>query len=279
MSIARKLIEAEQVPFGYRRGDNAAFSAAGGVPCGSVTELIERSKFVLLCLPARGLHELFLAHDSVSARARPGQVFIDLGVAPLALKLRLRERLADAQAFLLDAPMMGNPALIEAGRAVVYVSGDATAAAAAEAVLLNFAARVPYVGDFGNGSKLKYVSNLLLAVHTVAAAEAIKYGRRAGLDMACLLGLMSPIVQSGVLAIRGKDMANGIYGTGGGTVALLLDVIGIIEEDARLIDARVPLLHSAKRVFEDAARQGYGNMDVECMASISAEESQHRVGT
>ena len=33
-----------------------------------------------------------------------------------------------------------------------------------------------YLGEFGNGSKMKYVANLLVAIHNVSAAEAFVLG-------------------------------------------------------------------------------------------------------
>ena len=40
-----------------------------------------------------------------------------------------------------------------------------------------------YTGEFGTGARMKYIANLLLAVHTVAAAEAMVLARRSGLDL------------------------------------------------------------------------------------------------
>ena len=40
-----------------------------------------------------------------------------------------------------------------------------------------------HTGAFGTGARLKYIANLLLAVHTVAAAEAMELARRSGLDL------------------------------------------------------------------------------------------------
>ena len=38
------------------------------------------------------------------------------------------------------------------------------------------------VGAFGNGSRMKYVANLLVAINNVASAEAMVLGMKAGLD-------------------------------------------------------------------------------------------------
>ena len=52
----------------------------------------------------------------------------------------------------------------------------------AEPVFRHFARVSHYLGAFGNGSKMKFVANLLVAVHNVASAEAMVLGMKAGLD-------------------------------------------------------------------------------------------------
>jgi 3-hydroxyisobutyrate dehydrogenase-like beta-hydroxyacid dehydrogenase len=41
-----------------------------------------------------------------------------------------------------------------------------------------------YLGRFGNGSKMKFAANLLVAIHNVSTAEAVILARRSGLDPA-----------------------------------------------------------------------------------------------
>jgi putative dehydrogenase len=267
LAIARKLIGAGTVPFGYRRADNSAFVEAGGRHCASAAELVDQSDIVLLCVPDAALESLFFGAGNVLAHVRAGQTFVDLGVAPIELKRKVRDRLSRASAIFLDAPVMGNPPLIEAGRAVVYMSGEEEACRVVEDELRKFAA-ARYVGKFGDGSKLKYVSNMLLAVHTVAAAEAVVYAKRSGLDIGTLLDHIPPIAQSGVLGMRGKTMASGAYGKGAGTVSMLLDVINVIHDDALASGIELTFLGSAKQYYERAVSEGLGDSDTESLVEV-----------
>ena len=38
------------------------------------------------------------------------------------------------------------------------------------------------VGEFGDGSRMKFIANLLVTIHNVASAEAMVLGIKAGLD-------------------------------------------------------------------------------------------------
>src|SRR5437016_845489 len=67
-------------------------------------------------------------------------------------------------------------------KVVVYASGDPAAIERLQPAFLAFARKVHDLGAYGNGSKMKFVANHLVAIHNVAAAEAMVLGRKAGLD-------------------------------------------------------------------------------------------------
>ena len=51
-------------------------------------------------------------------------------------------------------------------------------------VFADFSRQAHDLGAFGNGMKMKFVANLLVAIHNVASAEAMVLGIKAGLDPA-----------------------------------------------------------------------------------------------
>src|SRR5258708_12391020 len=62
-----------------------------------------------------------------------------------------------------------------------------------------------YLGGFGAGSKMKCVANLLVAVHTLAAAEAMVLSTKAGLDPEMVMKVINPsIAGSTMLAALGS---------------------------------------------------------------------------
>ena len=76
-------------------------------------------------------------------------------------------------AILLDCTLSGTGAQARTKDLVVYSSGDAKSCRQIASVLDGFARAHYYVGAFGAGSKMKCVANLLVAIHNVAAAEAM----------------------------------------------------------------------------------------------------------
>src|SRR5208283_4321907 len=65
---------------------------------------------------------------------------------------------------------------------IFYASGDSKTIERLRPVFRDFSRGVYDLGAFGNGSKMKYVANLLVAIHNVSAAEAMVLGMKAGLD-------------------------------------------------------------------------------------------------
>ncbi len=273
MALARRLRAHGVAPFGFRRGSMAAFEDLGGTACSSPDELLDRSDVVLLCTPASalaGFVERCLAR-SWPTSARP--VIADLGVGPLDARSAGCRQLREAGITLLDAPVMGNPPMIEAGRATLYVSGDEAVFRRIEAALGIITANAPYLGAFGHGTQLKLASNLLLAAHTVAAAEAVALCRASNLDPALLLAHLPPIARSGVLDARGTAMVQGAATQGQGSNAMLVEVIESIEGHARGLGLDLPLLAAARERFERAGEIGLAEMDTPTVVQVYGQRA------
>src|SRR5690606_31602305 len=101
-------------------------------------------------------------------------------------KQRNHDLLAKAGITMLDCPLSGTGAQAATGDLAVYASGHADAYESCRAAFAGFARVSHYLGAFGNGSRMKLVANLLVAVHNVAAAEAVVLGLRAGLERSTL---------------------------------------------------------------------------------------------
>ena len=61
-------------------------------------------------------------------------------------------------------------------------AATAPRSASCKPLFAGFARATRDLGAFGNGSKMKYVANLLVAINNVASAEAMVLGLKAGLD-------------------------------------------------------------------------------------------------
>src|SRR5260221_2427367 len=125
----------------------------------------------------------------------------EVSTLPIEAKQRAREGLAEAGIIMLDCPLSGTGAQAVTRDLVIYASGDRAACERCAPVFAGFSRLTHYVGAFGNGSRMKFLANLLVAIHNVASAEAMVLGIKAGLDPApivkviCSRGCSSRTVQ------------------------------------------------------------------------------------
>lgn len=188
-------------------------------------------------------------------------VVADTSTLSLAAKVEARAVLAEAGLTLVDCPVSGTGAQAQSGDLAVFASGPAQALDRCEPVLAAFSRVVHRVGEFGAGSKLKYLANLLVAVHTAAAAEMLALAEQAGVDPAAALAVISDSAgNSRMLEVRGPSMAAHAYGAGV-AVDLFRKDMRIIAAFATEAGASTPLLDVAASLYDLASAAGLGAQD------------------
>ncbi len=247
-----------------------ALHAAGGFSQASVSAVARESSLLITSLPhEQALEEVLFGAGGVVSAARPGLLVIETSTLTLAAKERARAGLLEAGIAMLDAPLSGTGAQALRKDICVLASGDRVDFDRACALLSHCARSVRYVGPFGAGSKVKYIANLLIAVHTLAAAEALVLGEKAGFNPAALLDiLLDSAASSRMLEVRGASMAAGTYQT----PAMKLDVfqkdLEIIAGFARESSCPVPLLTASLPIFTAAAAHDLGSQDTAAVIAI-----------
>ena len=247
-----------------------ALERMGGLAARSPAEVAARSRVLITSLPSPGAMEsAFLGKDGIAAGARPGTAVIEASTMTLELKERLRRRLARQKVVLLDCPISGTGAQAAAKDIVVYASGDRRAFSRHRRVFDGFARGTWYCGDFGTGSKLKFVANLLVTIHNLSTAEAMVVGEKAGLD----LGLLYKVIGDGagssrMFQVRGPLMVAGRYLPPHMKCEIYRKDIDIIEAYARRLRCPTPLFSSSLPFYAAALRQGWGQHDTAAIHAV-----------
>ena len=118
------------------------------------------------------------------APVKKRRVVIEASTFTLEDKVAAERALRKAGHVALDCPVSGTGAQANTGDIVIYASGEARSIARQRRLFADFSRKLYDLGEFGNGSRMKYVANLLVAIHNVASAEAMVLGMKAGLDPA-----------------------------------------------------------------------------------------------
>src|SRR5207253_956736 len=145
--------------------------SAGGMPATSVATVAQLVEVLITSLPsAQALHDVT---DELTGK---GRVVMETSTLPIEDKERARDTLGKKGIVLLDCPLSGTGAQARAKDLVVFASGDEAAFRTCEPYMPGFSRAHYFLGDFGNGSRMKFVANLLVAIHNVSTAEAFAIG-------------------------------------------------------------------------------------------------------
>ena len=277
--IAANLIASGFTVYGYRRSGLDEFVKGGGRRAASPAELAAHVDVIVTCLPdEKALDDVIGGPSGLLAGVRPGQVLLEISTLQLDEKLRQHARLAAAGVAMLDCPLSGNPDYARQRRAVAFVSGETEAIARARPVIQGITDRTVEVGAFGNGSRMKYLANMLVAVHCMAAAEAFNAGARVGLTPELVAEALNlGAGASAQLAVRAPVVSGARLGQRSGNTGAHHGEFPTIENFLRSIGAATPLFDTAKQYYEASTAAGFGGLDTSMIftAILRAESTPH----
>ena len=240
---------------------------AGGIVAGSEREVARLARIVILSLPSTGALSRVAGEIVLNGKAK--NILIETSTLPIAAKEAARKRLAAAGATLLDCPLSGTGAQARAKDLIVYGSGDPAAFRKSVPVLKGFSRGHYYVGRFGNGSKMKFAANLLVAIHNISSAEAVILARRAGLDPALAVKVLGDGAgASRMLQVRGPLMVRRSYRPATVTNVTWQKDMKIIGAFVKQLGSPAPLFNATKAVYQAAMREGYAGSDTAAVCAV-----------
>jgi putative dehydrogenase len=152
---------------------------------------------------------------------------------------------------------------------VVFASGPRAAYRRVVPVLDAFARAHHHVGPFGAGSKTKFVANLLVGIHNVAAAEALVLAMKAGLDPARTLAIVADGAGgSRMLQVRGPSMVLGDYSKAMNRLSLWAKDLAVITEFARGLGCPTPLFSTTLPLYRAAIDMGREDEDTAAVCAV-----------
>ena len=243
---------------------------AGGSVARSCREIAKRCAVMVTSLPSS---EALLDTATVLSQApRARRVVLETSTLPIPIKEEAHRRLATRGITLLDCPLSGTGAQARMKDLIVYASGERSAYRRAAPVMNGFARAHYYVGPFGAGSKMKFIANLLVAIHNVAAAEAFVLARKAGLDPALMLKVISDGAGSSrMLQVRGPMMVGGDYSNATMKVQVWQKDMTIIGDFARKLNCPTPLFAASAPFYNAAMAMGRGAEDTAAVCAVLEE--------
>jgi len=240
---------------------------AGVTIARSAADVAEQAPVVLLSLP-KPEALMNVAREIAAAKVKP-RTIAEMSTFNISDKEKAEKVFAKAGHTLLDCPVSGTGAQAKARDLVFYASGDSKAIRKLRPMFEAFGRHLYEVGPFGNGSKMKYVANLLVAIHNVASAEAMVLGMKAGLPPQLIFDLVKAGAgNSRIFELRAPMMVKGKYND----VTMKIDVwdkdMQVIGDYARKIKVKTPMFDASKPIYVKAQRSGLGGEDTAAVCAV-----------
>ena len=217
---------------------------------------------VITSLPSS--EALLEASESINSK-----IVIETSTLPIEDKVRAKAILAKKGILLLDCPLSGTGAQAKTKDLVVLASGDRKTFNKVVPVLKGFARSHYYLGEFGNGSRMKFVANLLVAIHNVSAAEAFALGMKAGLDPKTIYKVIGDGAGSSrMFQVRGPQMVAGKYRPATMKNEVWQKDMRIIREFASRLGVKTPLFDASAPVYDAAMQQGFASADTASVCAV-----------
>src|SRR5579864_7441611 len=261
-AIARNLVERGWRLIGFATDATkcAELAAAKVIIADSVERLTHDVPVIMTSLPTPAAVESVA--KQIANSGEPPRIVIELSTLTLADKLRFEATLKQAGHVALDCPLSGTGAQARLRDLIVYASGDSHAIARCYQLFADFAKQSADLGVYGNGSRMKFVANHLVAIHNVATAEAMILAERAGLDPKKVVEMVGPGAGgSRMFQMRAPMMVEGKYQPATMKVSTWKKDMAIIAEFAKDVGCETPLFTLTQPVYSQAMTMGLGDQD------------------
>jgi putative dehydrogenase len=268
-AIARNLVERgwRVVGFDTDAAKRAELAAAGVVIADDVALVTRDAPILMTSLPTPAAVEKVA--QAIADSGQTPRIVIELSTLTLADKLRFETILKQAGHIALDCPLSGTGAQAKMRDLIVYASGDSAAIARCTGLFADFAKQSADLGTFGNGSRMKFVANHLVAIHNVATAEAMILAERAGLDPKMVVDLVGPGAGgSRMFQMRAPMMVAGVYEPATMKVSTWKKDMAIIAEFAADVGCTTPLFTLTQPVYTQAMAMGLGDQDTAAVFEV-----------
>jgi 3-hydroxyisobutyrate dehydrogenase len=253
--------------------------ARGATVVGSAAEVAARVERTISMVETTGQAEAVIAGEQgIVHTARSGHVVVSMStIDPIAAR-RLADRLASHGIAMLDAPVSGGTERAASGGLSIIVGGASETVAACQDLFRAMGANVFHMGGLGQGLAMKLINNMLIHVNTVAVAEALVLGVKAGLDPQAIYDVVrvstgnSYAFEMRVPRMLARDFAPG------GTVDISFKDQELETAFAKQLGVPVLLANVTQQVYQMARAAGLNKEDGSAVVKVYEQLAGVTVG-
>jgi len=272
--MAGNLLKAGHSLFIYNRtvGKCDSLAAQGATVCKSPAEVAENAEVVFINVPdTPDVEQVIFGSDGISQSARAGLIVVDNSTISPSATRQFAQHLREKGVEYLDAPVSGGDVGAQKGTLAIMVGGDEQVFDKCLPLLEVLGSKIVRVGPVGAGQTTKACNQLFCALHMLACCEGISLAKKAGLDPAVMVNVVSSGAGgSWALAnlgpkIVGDDLEPGFM------IDLLCKDLRLVMELAREGEVSLPGIELARSFFDKAQAKGLGRLGTQALCRVVGE--------
>ena len=246
---------------------NRAMARAGVRIAADVAALAREAPTIITSLPKPAALDATVT-AIVKAGVSP-RLIVEASTFTIEDKRNAERVLRKAGHVLLDCPVSGTGTQAKTKDLAIYASGDSKSIRKLRPLFSAFARAVHDLGAFGNGSRMKYVANLLVAINNVASAEAMVLGLKAGLPARTVFEMVrTGAGNSRVFELRAPMMVSNRYDHPSMKVSVWQKDMAVIGDFARQLRCPTPMLDATVPIYNKAMRIGHAEHDTAAVCAV-----------
>lgn len=248
--------------------------ALGAKRAESIKDAVSGFDYVMYCLADdKAVEDVVLGEGGVMTHVSEGSIVIDLSTINPLTSAKESQAYAAKGIRFLDAPVFGSKGEANSGGLWIIVGGNKETFDEAQKVLAPISETTHYMGQSGNGTKMKLVGNLIVASQLEALGEALTLAKKAGLELQDVLDVLrvtdfkSPIFDGVGAAVLADDYSPSF------ALKLMLKDANLIKTFADSLSSPIPSTEVTRSVIAEAVDKGWGEENASALIKVISERA------
>lgn len=243
-------------------GKTEPLTALGAKELDSPSQITEESDvtFAMVSNPTAAL-ETALGPGGAVDGLSPGKCYVDCSTVDPLTAVTVGDAVRARGAKFLEAPVSGSKKPAEDGQLIFLAGGDREAFDFVSPFLSVMGKSAHYLGETGNGARMKLVVNMIMGVMCVALSEGLNLAGKTGLDPETLLKVLDEgAIQNPMFRLKGPNMLSGSHAPAFPLTHMQKDLrLALQLADSAM--SRTPAAAAANQLFLEAMAMGLSEMD------------------
>jgi len=224
----------------------------------TLKDLSNKSDIILTCLPdTKTSIEIITGKDGILSTTNEKKIIVDHSTVDMSTSKKCFQYIKEKGSDFLDAPISGGPVGAAEGTLSIMVGGSKEAYDLTIDSFKMMGTTVKYMGENGSGTSMKLINQLLTAVHTTAAAEALALTNAADVDIDSAMEILEVSFGFSRMLERCAPIIRDRNFEGSSVPARNIHKdINIIDQLGKDLSVNLPLIKTSKKLYDELKKDG-----------------------